>query len=287
MTFLTVSTLGAPGASLERVLSWLQTAGVSGLELRLSQKEIVHPAMTARQQSDVAAAISDAGITVTGIASYVQVAGAANDEMVIGALASAMNLAAALGAPMVRVFPGAPVHASAYSEKPRLLEPAEEVAERAARRLDAVAHLAEDLGVYPALETHDSHPQGADIAGILERVDAPVGAVWDLMHPWRTGESLDESWRRLSPWLGRGAVQVKDANLPADATPVPIGDGTLPVDEFAGLLTANGYDGPICLEWEKKWHPAAADLPVALASTTAWFDRHWQPDLSQRQERTA
>ena len=36
MTFLTVSTLGAPGASLQTVLSWLQTAGVSGLELRLS-----------------------------------------------------------------------------------------------------------------------------------------------------------------------------------------------------------------------------------------------------------
>ena len=125
MTFLTVSTLGAPGASLQTVLSWLQTAGVSGLELRLSPNEIAHPAMTARQQADVAAAISDAGVTVTGIASYVQVASAANDEMVIGALASAMNLAAALGAPMVRVFPGAPVHASAYSEKPRLLEPAE------------------------------------------------------------------------------------------------------------------------------------------------------------------
>ena len=30
MTFLTVSTLGAPGASLQTVLSWLQTAGVSG-----------------------------------------------------------------------------------------------------------------------------------------------------------------------------------------------------------------------------------------------------------------
>jgi sugar phosphate isomerase/epimerase len=77
-------------------------------------------------------------------------------------------------------------------------------------------------------------------------------------------------------------VQVKDANLPADATPVTIGDGTLPVDEFADLLITNGYDGAICLEWEKKWHPAAVELPVALASTCRWFDRHWQA-----QERSA
>ena len=285
MSFLTVSTLGAPGVDLPTVLSWLHDADVRGLELRLSPNEIVHPAMTSGELGDVASAIAGAGVTVTGIASYVQVASAANDEMVIGALGSAMNLAAALGAPMVRVFPGAPVHPSAYSEKPRLLEPADEVAERAARRLSAVARLADDLGVYPALETHDSHPQGADIAGILERVDGTVGAIWDLMHPWRTGESLDESWRRLSPWLAgeqaRGAVQVKDANLPVDATPVPIGDGTLPVDEFAELLTAGGYDGPVCLEWEKKWHPAAVELPTALASTCAWFDRNW------RGERTA
>lgn len=275
MTFLTVSTLGAPDESLQRVLSWLRDAGVRGLELRLSAHEIVHPAMTVRERADLAAALSDAGVTVTGIASYVRVASAANDEMVVGALAEAMALAAALGAPMVRVFPGAPVHASAYSAKPELMEDAEEVADRAARRLSAVAALADDLGVYPALETHDSHPRGADIAGILGRVTGPVGAIWDLMHPWRTGESLDASWRHLEPWLGRGAVQVKDANLPDDATPLPLGSGTLPLDEFAGLLLANGYDGPICLEWEKKWNPKAAELPVALASTTAWFERHW------------
>ncbi len=275
MTFLTVSTLGAPGQSLRSVLSWLKEADVSGLELRFSPHEIAYPAMTRREQLDLAAAISDAGVTVTGLASYVMVASAANDEMVIGALAEAMALAANLGAPMVRVFPGALVNPSMYSEKPQLVEPAEEVADRAARRLSAVATLAEDLGVYPALETHDSHPCGADIADILKRVSGPVGAIWDLMHPWRTGEPLDESWRNLAPWLRRGSVQVKDASLPSDATPVPLGAGLLPLEEFAALLVANDYQGPICLEWEKAWYPTAAALPVALASATGWFSRHW------------
>ena len=113
----------------------------------------------------------------------------------------------------------------------------------------------------------------------LDQVSGPVGAIWDLMHPWRTGEPLERTWRLLSPWLagGRGSVQVKDANLPADATPLPIGDGTLPVDEFAQLLVDTGYDGVVCLEWEKAWYPAAADLPTALDSTVRWFDRHWKP----------
>jgi sugar phosphate isomerase/epimerase len=278
MTFLTVSTLGCPDDNLETVLGWLTETGVPGIELRLSSGQIADPAMTAEDIAKLAAKIDDAGVSVTGIASYVRVASEANDEMVVGSLSAAMKLAAGLGAPMVRVFPGAPTLPAAYNQRPELVEPAEEVATRAARRLNAVARLAEDLGVYPALETHDSHPHGADIAGILERVEGPVGAVWDLMHPWRTGESLQQTWEQLSPWLHRGAVQIKDASLPADSTPLPIGDGTLPVDEFAQLLIANAYDGPICLEWEKRWYPMAAALPVALGSTAIWFDRHWVTD---------
>ena len=149
---------------------------------------------------------------------------------------------------------------------------------RAVRRLDAVAHLSEDLGVHAALETHDSHPRAADIVFILGQVSGPVGAIWDLMHPWRTGEPLQRTWQLLAPWLvdGRGSVQVKDANLPADATPLPIGDGTLPVDEFAQRLVNDGYDGVVCLEWEKAWYPTAPDLPTALDSAVRWFDRHWK-----------
>ena len=98
------------------------------------------------------------------------------------------------------------------------------------------------------------------------------------MHPWRTGEPLERTWQLLSPWLvdGRGSVQVKDANLPADATPLPIGDGTLPVDEFAQLLVDAGYDGVVCLEWEKAWYPQAPGLRTGLDSAVRWFDRHWK-----------
>ena len=277
MTSLTVSTLGAPDDDLETVLGWLKATGVSAIELRLSAGQLAHPAMTATERAELGSRISDAGVAVSGIASYVQVASDAKDEMVVGSLAAAMKLAADLGAPMVRVFPGAPAHSSPYDRKPELREPVDDVTSRAVARLNAVAPLAEELGVYPALETHDSHPCGADIVRILERCDGPVGAVWDLMHPWRTGEPLQHTWDLLSPWLssGRGCVQIKDANLPEDRTPLPIGTGTLPVDEFAELLIREGYDAPICLEWEKAWHPSAANLGVALDSTKRWFDRHW------------
>lgn len=277
MTALAASTLGAPGEDLDTVLAWLTEAGVPGVELRVAPGQIAHPAMTARECDDVRTRIADAGIVLTGLASYIQVCSDANDELVIGALAAALRLASDLGAPCVRVFPGAPVRPSPYDARPELAEPAHEVAVRAIRRLGAVAGLSESLGVYPALETHDSHPRATDIVPILDGVDGPIGAVWDLMHPWRTGEPLEQTWRLLAPWLaaGRGSVQIKDANLPTDAAPLPIGAGTLPVDAFAQLLVDAAYDGVICLEWEKAWYPEAPRLPTALHSAVRWFGRHW------------
>lgn len=277
MTTLTASTLGAPDEELDTVLAWLADVGVPGIELRVASGQIAHPGMTAGECADVRAKISDAGIVLTGLASYIQLCSDASDERVIGALAGALNLASALGTSTVRVFPGAPVYPSAFDARPELREPTDEVADRAVRRLGEVAHLSEDLGVHPALETHDSHPRAADIVPILEQATGPVGAIWDIMHPWRTGEPLERTWELLAPWLagGRGSVQIKDANLPVDATPLPIGDGTLPVDAFARQLVNEGYDGVICLEWEKAWYPDAGSLTTGLASAVRWFGTHW------------
>jgi len=277
MTVLTVSTLGAPAEPLETVLAWLAHASVSAIELRLSAGQIIHPGMTRPEAADVKRRLDEAGVSVTGLASYIRVASDANDEMVLGALSSALALAKELGAPIVRVFPGAPTHPGPNDQRPELLESIDEVDSRASRRLTAVAHLSEDLGVHAALETHDSHPRGEDVARILAQVEGPVGAVWDLMHPWRVGEPLELTWRVLSPWIlnGGGSVQVKDADLSASSTPLLIGDGTLPVDEFADLLIASDFDGAVCLEWEKAWYPNVSTLDVALASACRWFTRKW------------
>ena len=56
----------------------------------------------------------------------------------------------------------------------------------------------------------------ADLAG------APVGAIWDVAHPWLAGEEPAETWQALAPYLSH--VQVKDvAERRPGATPVPPG----------------------------------------------------------------
>jgi sugar phosphate isomerase/epimerase len=276
------STLGAPGIPLDVILTWLQQHRIHGIELRLTAGEIADPHMGIPARDDLRRRIDAAGVQVTAIASYVKVAAPGPDEAVLAELIQAIDFARDLGAPMVRVFPGADIRPAAFTEVPPLVESRAEVDERAARRLSAVTSYAAGLGVLPVLETHDSHPTGKDVARILNRVDGPVGVVWDVLHPWRVGEALDETWKTLAPWLttGRGCVQIKDADMPASSTPVPIGEGSLPTEEFGQLLVRNGYCGPVTLEWEKAWYPQAAQLDIALDSVRAWLDRHWEKDIN-------
>jgi len=270
------STLGAPEIPLSVVLGWLQDVSFTGLELRLAPGEAADPALSPSARESLRQEIEAAGVAVTSVASYVKVAAAGDDEAVIAELIHALDFAKDVGAPMIRIFPGAGTLPGSFTSPPVLVEPRDEVDERAARRLSSITGYAESLGVLPALETHDSHPTGADISRILEKAEGNVGVVWDVLHPWRTGEPLEATWTALEPWMtsNRANVQIKDAALPA-STPVPLGEGNLPLEDFGRLLGTKGYDGTITLEWEKAWHPEAARLDVALKSARTWLDRYW------------
>jgi sugar phosphate isomerase/epimerase len=260
---LSASTLGAPGESLDQILEQLAAAEVTGVELRLTAGELADPAMTRSARRELVRRLDGAGVAVTGVASYVRVAADVPDDVVVGALVAALDLAADLRAPAVRVFAGAPSRPGPYDRIPELAEPQSEVDARAARRLTAVAAYATEQAV-------------------LQQVDGPVGVVWDLMHPWRVGEPLAGTWASLAPWLRvpGSSVQVKDARLPEDVTPVPLGAGSLPLEEFAELLIAEQYTGPVTLEWERAWHPQAVPLGEALGSLRRWADRYC-PGLEQ------
>jgi sugar phosphate isomerase/epimerase len=134
MVTLSASTLGAPGESLQQVLSWLQQASFAGIELRLSVNEIADPTLTRAARRAIRTEIEDAGVMVTGIASYVKVGSSVEDEMILGSLVGALDFAADLGAPVVRVFLGAPVEPGPYDRVPQLLQPREERAAKRAQR---------------------------------------------------------------------------------------------------------------------------------------------------------
>lgn len=252
---LAVSTLGMPGEGLGRAIEIAAGHGCQGLELRLHPDTGVHAGLGPEERRAARERVEQAGLEIAALAGYVGICEPGPDEPVVEALVADLRLAADLGAPAVRVFP-------------RGADPAV-----GARRLKAVSGTAAGLGRRVLVETHDSMATGAAVAGLLAEAGRPetTGAIWDLLHPWRHGESPADTLAALRPYLAY--VQVKDAVSAEDTTPVPMGTGSVPLAESGELLSGAGYDGWVSLEWERTWYPQVAPVEEILPGAADWVRR--------------
>ncbi|KUL34148.1 xylose isomerase [Streptomyces sp. NRRL F-4489] len=262
-TRLAFSTLGVPGMPVEAVARLAAGSGYQGVELRAHPEEPVHPGLGRRERAAVRGVFAEAGVAVLAVAGYARVAaecaGAAAEAALARELTGLVGLAADLGAPFVRVFPGGGGR------------PPERAEADAVRRLAAVAPRAAEQGVRVLLETHDSHRTGAAAARIVAAVDHPaVGALWDVLHTRLGGEAPAATRAALAGHLGY--AQVKDVASAEDLTPLPLGAGVLPLAEVVAALgpAAGGW---LCWEYEKRWYPEAAELPGLLAAGRAHLER--------------
>ncbi|MFJ5291827.1 sugar phosphate isomerase/epimerase family protein [Streptomyces sp. NPDC088348] len=252
------STLGVPGITVPDVVRLAADSGYQGVELRAHAEEALHPGTGLRERAAAREEFARGGVEILGVAGYVRVAAPGDDKEIEGDLAELVFLAADLGAPFVRVFPGGGGQ-----------EPAEADA-AAARRLGVAAEVAADKGVRILLETHDSHRTGADAARVLGPVGhLNVGALWDVMHTWLGGETPAASHAVLAPHLGY--TQVKDIASAEDTTPLALGAGVLPLAECVELLAPD--QGWLCWEYEKRWYPQAAELPGLLTAGREHLER--------------
>ena len=248
---LAFSTLGVPTLPVDEVARLASEHGYHGVELRASDEGPVHTGLSAGERARAVQQFAGAGVEILTVAAYAKVASPGDDGPVLDEVGAALTLAADLGASYVRVFPGGGDL------------PAPEADALAARRLAAVAPVADDLGVRVLLETHDSHRGGADVARVLGLVGhKAVGSIWDVMHTWLAGEQPSTTYPVLAPYLGY--VQVKDIASAEDRTPLPLGAGVLPLAETVEVLSRAEWDGWLCWEYEKRWHADAADLPGLL-----------------------
>jgi len=117
------------------------------------------------------------------------------------------------------------------------------------------------------------------VARVLARVPSPhVGAVWDMLHTHRMGETPEQVCEAIGPRILN--VHVKDARrVPDDEgwQRVLLGEGAVPAREAIGVLRRGGYEGWLVVEWER-WHPELEDLDVALAHEVAVL-RDWLGEI--------
>ncbi len=257
MVKLAFSTLGCPDWSLDEVIAATHSYGYDGVELRLLDGEIITPELSQSERKRVRTAFTEAGVPICCLDSSIRVATGVEPEQVAAEIRAFLELAAELGAPMIRVFGGE--WPAGWAE--------EQVFAATAALLNSVAPDAERLGVAVVLETHDSLSSSHTVAEVLRRVPShAIGALWDTHHPYRMGEEPDQVIDALGDRILH--FHVKDARRNEAARTgwdlLLLGEGEVPVRDSLTTLLRRGYTGWVAVEWEKKWHPTIEDPEIAF-----------------------
>ncbi|MGW0480547.1 sugar phosphate isomerase/epimerase family protein [Nonomuraea sp. NPDC003214] len=249
MNPLAFSTLGTPGAPVDEVVRIAAEHGCAGVELRCADGDLIAPDSTAAELRAVERAFAEAGVEIVAVCSYTRVARPDGDP--VAEVLRHVEIAEALGARYVRVFGG--------------VEGQADPAPAATERLAEVAARLPGNGVDVLLETHDVFLTGQAVAAVLSGVGSErVGALWDVVNPWRAGEPPARTADLLAPHLRH--VQIKDAASPADLAPVLPGQGAVGVPAVLAELDRIGYAGYLALEWERVWYPDAPPVGAALTA---------------------
>ncbi len=253
------STLGCPGWSIEQVAESARSMGYQGVELRLLNGDVIPPSLGATERKHVKQVLGDAGIDVACLdtSSRFTSRDAAERRKQEDDVRAYLDLAREWGAPRIRIFGGNLAEGQTEAEGIQLL----------AESLNVLSPDAEKSGVTIALETHDAFSAGRTVAAVMEQVPSPgIAVIWDTHHPYRMGETAQQTWDLIGSRMVH--THVKDARRDPSHSHgwqlVLLGEGEVPVKEALAMWRANGYDGYVCVEWEKKWHPEIPEPEVAF-----------------------
>ena len=119
-------------------------------------------------------------------------------------------------------------------------------------------------GVTMLFETHDSFSTSGTLVPLLKKLKGDFGVIWDILHPYRCGESIGDTWKNLSPWVKH--IHIKDSRVFSDKDfdfMFP-GEGKVPIAKIMELLKSGGYQGYYSFEWERGWHPEIPSCELAF-----------------------
>lgn len=119
------------------------------------------------------------------------------------------------------------------------------------------------------METHDAFCSAAHCLALQQQLGEPLAVLWDTHHPWfKNCEPVEETWCALKSYVRH--IHIKDSiRVPREHVPltqVLPGQGAFPLRALGELLTRDGYDGYVSVEWERRWHPYLPPLREALTA---------------------
>jgi sugar phosphate isomerase/epimerase len=258
-------TFSCPDYRLEQVFEAARTYGYDGVEFRIDAKHAhgievgSEPGVRAR----AARLAGQTGVRIACVATSCRYADPAVVAEMVESTRAALDLAADLGAPRLRVFGGAIPEG----------RPREQAIRGVADALASVAEHAARRGVVVCMETHDHWCDPAHVAAVMKAVNHPFVAVnWDIMHPVRVaGATMDQAFETLRPWIRH--VHFHDGVTEAGKLLMrPIGTGAIDHFRAVQLLKTMPYPDFLSGEWIG-WEPPEIHLPRELAAMRAYEAR--------------
>lgn len=176
------------------------------------------------------------------------------------------RLAGGLSSHYLRIFGGA---------VPKGMTRAEAVV-LAQRHLRQLIKICSTHACQVVLETHDDWATSDQVLELLDGFSpSEAGVLWDIEHPFRHGESPAKTAMALKKHIRH--IHFKDsAHRDGRNLPRLLGEGELPLGECIAALRRIDYNGWICLETEKRWHPEdAPDPEQSLPQFAEYMGEHW------------
>ena len=278
-------TMGTPEYAVPEAIDLFARLGMEGIEA------ICHDEYRSAIRTDVSAAVlrglrqraEGQGLEFAVITPYATDLNSHDKRVAatqVELLLRAIEIAQALGAGCIRVYAGRETGGPGRAERlRRLVEAVRGPADAAAK-----------AGVRLGLENHFNtlgDSAKATVEAVLAVSHPAVGIVYDQANLTMLGaETFREAIALQAPYLLH--VHVKDLTfkdtppsmtsgaveaLPPEAKPSisrVVGEGILPWREIIAELKRTGYDGWLCIEYERRWYPEV--LPPAEIGMKAGAD---------------
>lgn len=240
-------TWACPDWTLNEVLTGAIKYGYDSVEPRVEaeQKHGIELETTKKARKEIKASFEDTGVACCCLATSRSFATA--DETArresIELTKRYVDLAADIGCANLRIFGGQTPEGQEFSD----------VKKYVAEAVRECAQHAGDAGVYLCFETHDSYCHSADALEVIRLAEHPnVAICWDVMHPYRVGETMAESFENVKAHVRH--CHAHDGKRPADGGPggwelALMGEGDIPHDEAFKLLASINFEGAMSGEW--------------------------------------
>lgn len=256
--FMTFSTTNQ---TLDEVLDTAKRHGYDGVEIRIDSghKHGLELSSSVDERAAAKQMSAEKGVAICCIATGAKFADPATATQHVEAARAAIDLAADVGAGVIRVFGG---------QLPQGIT-REQAMDSVVASLQQLAEKAEARGVNVAIETHDDWCNPQHVAAVVKRVNHPrIGVNWDYQHTARVAKSsADEAFDALRPFIKH--VHFHDGTMSADKLEfLPVGQGAYDHKRVLHLLKSIDYAGYLSGEWIN-WEPADLHLPREIAAMKA------------------